>query len=279
MPRRLISDNGVQFISAIMQKVAYCLGIQQTFTPVYRPESNHVERKNRDLKAQLAILVKNKHNTWSQNLSAIRFSMNTSKCQSTGYTAAYLTFGRELRTADDVEHDLRTIVESENLFPQITPYLRSLANTLKLAREAEQQMQDRNKKYCDQRRRTQPDLKVCSKVLVTTHVLSNATKGITSKFVPKRDGPYIITNKKGSSSFEIAKGNEPNVPLGTYHVSALTPYRGLQHDDPPIPVNPLRRRGRPKMTTASQTNAGLDDNISATPDAPSGRLLRKRGRL
>ena len=77
MPRRMKTDNGVQFISSIMQKVAYCLDIAQIFTPVYHPQSNPVERKNRDMKAQLSILVQNQHNQWSQSLPAIRFAMNT----------------------------------------------------------------------------------------------------------------------------------------------------------------------------------------------------------
>ena len=111
----------VQFIFAVMQQVTYCLGIQQSFTPVYHPEANPVERKNRDLKAQLAILVKDHHETWHENLAAIRFAMNTAKCQSTGHSAAFLTFGRELRTLDDVQHDVKAIIEDDNFLPQITP--------------------------------------------------------------------------------------------------------------------------------------------------------------
>lgn len=38
-PRRMISDNGVQFISEIMQQIAYCLEIHQSFIPLYHPES------------------------------------------------------------------------------------------------------------------------------------------------------------------------------------------------------------------------------------------------
>jgi hypothetical protein len=54
LPRRIISDNGTQFISAVMQKITFCLGITQSFTPVYHPEANPVERRNRDLKTQLS---------------------------------------------------------------------------------------------------------------------------------------------------------------------------------------------------------------------------------
>ena len=38
MPRCIKSDNGVQFVTAVMQKVAYCLGIQKLFTPMYQKQ-------------------------------------------------------------------------------------------------------------------------------------------------------------------------------------------------------------------------------------------------
>ena len=153
VPRQLKTDNGVQFISAIMQQVSYCLGIQQFLTPVYHPQANPVERKNRDLKTQLAILVQSHHDAWQNHLSAIRFAMNTSKCQSTGYTAAYLTFGRELRTLDDVNNDLRAIIDNENFIPQITPYLKKLDEVIKSAKEAECRQQDTNKQMYDAKHR------------------------------------------------------------------------------------------------------------------------------
>ena len=244
LPRRLKSDNGVQFVSAIMQQVTFCLGIQQQFTPVYHPEANPVERKNRDLKSQLAIIVQNHHNNWDICLSAIRFAMNSAKCQSTGFTAAYLTFGREMRTLDDVQHDVRAITQSENFIPNITTYLQGMINVLKDAKESEVKTQDRNKAYVDPHRRPQPHFDIGTKVLVNTHILSNAAKGVSSKFVPKRDGPYIITRKHGSSIYEVASPNDCNVPLGAYHASALTIYRGSEVM--PQPVNPIRKRGRPK---------------------------------
>lgn len=195
VPRRIHSDNGSQFISALMQKLTFCLGIRQTF----HPEANPVERKNRDLKTQLSIYVKQNHNEWISKLPAIRFAMNTAKCSSTGYTAAYLTFGRELRTPFEVHTDLRQVVQSENFIPQITPHLLKLADTLKLAEESQELAQDKNKAYVDQKRRPQKEFNIGDRVLVETHAQSKAKQGITSKFVPRRDGPYIILKKKGSS--------------------------------------------------------------------------------
>jgi hypothetical protein len=116
LPRRIITDNGSQFISAVMQKITFCLGITQSLTPVYHPEANPMERRNSDLKTQLSIQIgEEPHPTWPTKVAAIRFAINTARCQTTNFTPAYLMFGREPRTVDDVTHDLRSIVVSENL--------------------------------------------------------------------------------------------------------------------------------------------------------------------
>lgn len=66
-----------------------------------------VERKNRDLKTQLGILVGNNHP--SRHLLAIRFAMNSTRSESTKYSPAFLTFERELLILQDLSDDLGTI--------------------------------------------------------------------------------------------------------------------------------------------------------------------------
>lgn len=100
-PRKIICDNGVQFVSAILQKVAFCSKIDLLFIPLYHPESNPVERKNRDLKTQLAILVGDKHATWDAHVPSIRFCLNSTVTETTGSTPAFLTFAREIRASYD----------------------------------------------------------------------------------------------------------------------------------------------------------------------------------
>ncbi|GFX44793.1 retrovirus-related Pol polyprotein from transposon 412 [Trichonephila clavipes] len=72
VPRRLISDNGTQFVSAVMQQLCFVLDINQSLIPVYHPQANPVERKNRDLKPRLAMMVGNNHTLWIEKLPAIR---------------------------------------------------------------------------------------------------------------------------------------------------------------------------------------------------------------
>lgn len=260
LPRKIVSDNGTQFISAIMQKVCFCFDIKQSFTPVYHPQANMVERKNRDLKPRLAILVGNSHKTWVEKLPAIRFAMNTAHGETIGSTAAYLTFGRELRTPDDVAHDVRNVVQSENFLPQITPHLQQMMMTFKDARDVNERQQDRQKVYADSKRRDTAPYAVGDRVLVTSHTRSSASKGVASKLNPRRDGPYVVLRQVSPSTYEVA--SEDNTSLGTYHVSALTPYAGV---DNPQPVVGIRRRGRPKKIPAS------------VPGSSSGRIRSQRG--
>lgn len=63
-PRRIVSDNGTQFVSAVMQKLTFCMKIDHILLPVYHPQANPVERRNRDLKQQLAIQVGTNHINW-----------------------------------------------------------------------------------------------------------------------------------------------------------------------------------------------------------------------
>lgn len=74
----IIWNNETQFISAIVQKLAYCLKIKQNFMQVYNPEANLVERKNRLLKAKLV-----DHPIWPEKFQDIRFTMTCrmSSCQ------------------------------------------------------------------------------------------------------------------------------------------------------------------------------------------------------
>jgi hypothetical protein len=276
-PRRVISDNGTQFVSAVMQKMTFCLDIKHSLTPYYHPEGNPVERKNRDLKTQLAILVEKNHRDWPKTLPAIRFAMNTAHCESTGHSAAYLTYGRELRSPDDVHRDLKSIVCSENFVPEITPRLIQLAETLRRARNHNDRQKDKQKEYCDRKRRPDPSYKPGDLVLVNTHSLSNAQRGYSSKFAPRRDGPYVILRKHGPASYEVATSGETSVPVGIYHTSELTPFHGAD-TNLPDPVQTIRKRGRPrKNLTKIQPKRKKVNTLSPPPVTERRRSTRRRG--
>ncbi|KAJ3660546.1 hypothetical protein Zmor_004989 [Zophobas morio] len=180
--------------------------------------------------------------------------MNSAWCSGTGYSPAYLMFGRDLRTVDDVTHDLRAITLRENFVPEATPLLLTLDETLKRAREIHESEQDRRKRDQDRHRKTSTAYAPGDLVLVKTHRLSKASQGFTSKFAPKQDGPYVVLRRHGPTSYEIAAHQQPDVVLGLYHASDLVPYQPPTQEatQPVPPVQPLRRRGRPRKIQQDQ---------------------------
>ncbi|GFX63849.1 hypothetical protein TNCV_4401431 [Trichonephila clavipes] len=170
-PRRLISDNGTQFVSAMMQQICYLLNIHQSLIPVYHPQYNPVERKNRDLKPRLAILVQDKHDCWPEKLPFIFFSLNTAKCEMTGQTPGFLNFGRELRTPSEVVNDIRVVIQNDNFVPEITPYLKKFTKFSTQIRELVEEQQDSRKFYADKKRKSAPTYQPGDHVFVASHPL------------------------------------------------------------------------------------------------------------
>ncbi|GFS77946.1 hypothetical protein TNCV_2028161 [Trichonephila clavipes] len=262
IPRRLISDNGTQFVSAVMQQICYLLNIHQSLIPVYHPQANPVERKNRDLKPRLAILVQDKHDCWSEKLPFIRFALNTAKCETTGQVAAFLNFGRELRTPSEVVNDIPVVIQNDSFVPEITPYLKKFAKFSTQIREVVEEQQDSRKFYADKKRKAAPTYQPGEHVFVASHPLSNAAQGRSTKLMSRRDGPYVILTQSSPSSYEIASLDNPGEPLGVYHTSALTPCNNGKVK----PLIPLRKRGRPPKFP--QTHGSL-----------LGRRRNQRGRM
>ncbi|GFT74876.1 transposon Tf2-8 polyprotein [Trichonephila clavipes] len=125
-------------------KLCFCLGYQSKSHSRISPTGKSSRKENRDLKPRLAMMVNN-HTLWTEKLPAIRFAMNTSKCESTDHTAAYLTFSRELRTLDQVNTDLRSVIHNNNFVPEFTPYLKRFEGYMSQIKENIEMSQDRQK--------------------------------------------------------------------------------------------------------------------------------------
>lgn len=212
-PRRVISDNGTQFVAEVMQYVAHTLGFVQNLVPLYHPEANPIEKRNRDLKTQLAILTQDNHRKWNEHLPSDRFAINSARNDATGFSAAQLCCGRELRTPGEVFRDFRSVIENQNFNHQISSYLRVIANNLSRARENCERRQDASKALQDRHRRQGENYQPGEKVLVDVHALSKATLGFRGKFAPRRDGPYVILKEISPTTYQIAEVGKPDTPL------------------------------------------------------------------
>ena len=78
-PRRLLSDNGSQFISDIFQRVCSLLRVHNALTMTYHPQTNgQTERFNRSLTAMLRCYVEDHPQDWCAYVRALTYAYNTS---------------------------------------------------------------------------------------------------------------------------------------------------------------------------------------------------------
>ncbi|GFT64852.1 hypothetical protein NPIL_82711 [Nephila pilipes] len=79
-------------------------------------------------------------------------------------------------------------------------------------KEVLQEQQDKLKLFADQKRPT-PSYTSGDLVLVTKPNQSHKNAGVTSKFVPRRDGPFVIVERKSPVSYSVANTDSPQLPV------------------------------------------------------------------
>lgn len=103
VPEELHSDQGRNFEAGVFSEVCRRLGIKKTRTTPLHPQSDGlVERFNRTLATQLAILTSRQQRDWDHHLPLVLWAYRTAVQESTKCTPAALMFGHELRTPVDL---------------------------------------------------------------------------------------------------------------------------------------------------------------------------------
>ncbi|XP_033363072.1 uncharacterized protein LOC117241209 [Bombus vosnesenskii] len=134
-PRAILTDQGTNFTSSLMKKVAKRFRIKQYTTTAYHPQSNgSIERSHHVLIEYLKLYIENSKN-WDEWVELAMFSYNTSVHEGTKFSPHELVFGHLAR-----EPTGEVIIE-ENMEPTYAEYLEDLARNL-----AEPKRQDRSKR-------------------------------------------------------------------------------------------------------------------------------------
>jgi hypothetical protein len=110
-PAYLKTDLSREFVDEIQAELAKVTGVVHLRTVGYSPRQNPRERTHRNLHAVFAKLLQ-RHRDWSLHLEYVQFCLNATVNRDTGFTANFLTFGRELSNC------VNLILDNPSAYPQ-----------------------------------------------------------------------------------------------------------------------------------------------------------------
>ena len=218
LPLGICSDRGVQWNNAFFKSLCAHLGIQLRLTFSYHPQANgQVERLNRVIEEALRHFVGPAHDDWDEYIPHVEFSINNSKCESTGCTPFQLNRITPPLSPTALAFGLPT---GKRLAPGILHrmYYHLAKQALSLSKQS---MWSTN---------VHPDYKskfdVGNQVLLSVSKIALHHPSLRRKFTARWVGPCSILELVGSSAARIQLPSTlQQLRLhDVFHFSALKPY-------------------------------------------------------
>lgn len=145
IPKRILTDNGTNFVSEAMNLVCDRLGIARTTTSVEHPQTDGlVERMNRTVKTSLAIYVEKGPRLWDLYLPFVTFGINTARLASTGVSPFGALYGRQasLPPTAQLEPPAKSGHTTKSWIQYLNHYLPIIHDTIRNKIEEAQQRQN-----------------------------------------------------------------------------------------------------------------------------------------
>ncbi|XP_030750612.1 uncharacterized protein LOC115878296 [Sitophilus oryzae] len=174
----------------------------------------------------IAQFCEDNHKKWDAHLSELTFPFNTSRNDSTGFTPAFLNFGRKLESSKTLLREEQPSVPSENPEPTIADItstenrLNRLKETFELVRLNLSRAFASQSHYYNIRRR-EWQCNPGDQVMKREDPLSSAVKGCAAKLALKYSGPYTVTRKISPVVYDLA--DKDNRKIRRIHIKDLKP--------------------------------------------------------
>ena len=213
LPIKSVSDRGTQFNSETFKEVNKQLGIQQSMSTAFHPQSDgQTERVNPTLEHFLRAFTHYRQDNWADLLPHAEFSYNNSLHSSTGKTPFFATRGY---------HPTFTTKPVTSSNPGADDLIKGIHEVQEDIRSSMAEAQRKQAEFYDRHREATPSYNVGDKVWLeaTNLKLGRPTK----KLGPKRVGPYRILAKVGTHAYKLELPDSMKIhPV--FHVVLLTKY-------------------------------------------------------
>lgn len=222
VPQYIICDNGKQFISESFRKMVGSYASKIVFNAYYHPQANPTERVNRVIKTMISSYVEKNQREWDKHIGKLGFAIRTAVHEVTGYSPAYLNFGREIfASGNQGRGDVDDHENSEFDYGSRVKWAEHLATLPSYMQRVQvrlQQAYERSAARYNLRHRPLK-LQVGQLVWKRNFSLSDATKYYSSKLAPK----YIecrVLKQISQNVYELCR-NEDGKNIGNWHIKDL----------------------------------------------------------
>ena len=222
LPRQLLSDRGMNYISTLLQEVNRLLEVKHKRTTAYHPATNgQSERIIKVIKYCLAQTVNSTHTDWDQQLPFIRMAINQSWHATTNSSSALLWFDQQMMTPTRMllpgkkEPMAREGVYPAMMEQKMTDMWSATRAYMKIAKGAQ-------KFYYDHK-------VVAATIDVGDRVykyVPSGKPGLATKLVRKWIGPYIVVRKAEEVAW-IQSIQKPHREPESVHLNMLKKYLGV----------------------------------------------------
>lgn len=252
LPLKILTDQGSQFMGKLCKEVMTILGIDQSRTSPYHPQTNGaVERLNKTLKEALA----KQHDagiSWSEALPIVLFHLRQHDHTSTGLSPHQLVYGWEGRSLLDLIHAGWTDKQVQKF--DLTAYATQLASTLSTLRD----IGASNAMVAQEKRKELYDRNSSQRHLEQGSLVMYRTPGLHASLSESWIGPFEVLECLGAVNYRIKKleGGKSRV----VHVNMLKKYQDREE------------KVKKLVVVAEDTIVGQSLQIERAPSCPSMKL-------
>ncbi|GKT32505.1 Transposon Tf2-6 polyprotein, partial [Aduncisulcus paluster] len=255
IPRVVHSDNGKQFVNALMRQIYNLFGIKQSMSTPYHHEGNGlVERANKTINAfmRIAKLELGRDISWSTVLQYVQFVMNNTKHRILGCSPHFALFGY-VNEPNGRRGTLETLLKEKTASTTTAQGLKEFL------RKIHQEIIFRQDIILKRRKTEEIAFKVGQRVLVV-----NENK---KKLEASMLGPFKITKKLDKFHYEIEIAKDVKKVL---HISSLREFFGNQEIDLKEKfdgkvIQIIEHRRLPEEHITNLTLSNLHQSLQRTP--------------
>jgi hypothetical protein len=213
MPKKIVSDRGLQFISKFWEKLHESKDTKLNFSLAYHPQTDgQTERTNQILEDILRACALKDGKSWDKSLPYAEFSYNNSYQASIKMALYEALYRRQCRTPLFWSQTR----ESQVFRPEV---LKDAEKQVQMVHERLKVAQSRQKSYADKRRRDL-SFEIGDFIYLKVSPMRGTRRfRVKGKLAPRYVGPFKIIDRKGEVAYQLKLPPQLLEVHDVFHVS------------------------------------------------------------